>query len=591
MKNKSLQFKLLLLSAFLLMVSVLVGGIAQWSSQKTVGDFDKLADQNLPNIRESYEILMQSRQARLFAFQLALPGMSKERSAEMIKELPEIWKSYETAKKNYEAVPFEPGEEALYKNMVGPLDKMKGLIDQVVALYQKNPDENSAERKEMVRLITVDIDALNKVARHAGAEMRKFQKELAERNATSARAAAKSGTILSLSVIIGGMIVGLIFAVLFSRDLVKTLTSISTTLTEAGVQVGSGSTQIASASQELSQATTEQAASLEQTAASIEEMNQMIAKNTENAQKSAETSRASRDSAIKGKETVEQMMVSIEDINKANVGIMDQVNNSNAQMQEIVKVIAEIGNKTKVINDIVFQTKLLSFNASVEAARAGENGKGFAVVAEEVGNLAAMSGNAAHEISGMLEESMRKVETIVNESKQSVSKMIDEGKRKVEHGTKIAQECGEVLQEIVENIENVAHMNEEISKASMEQTQGMAEITKAMHSLDQVTQQNSATSEQSASAAEELSAQAESLNGIVYELVRAVQGSNAKMAVAAVKSEKKEWKEKKETKVIPFETKTKKTVSAVAATPKAAVGKKVSGDNAPAYDDSRFQDV
>ncbi|MBC7465119.1 MAG: hypothetical protein H7256_03945 [Bdellovibrio sp.] len=48
----------------------------------------------------------------------------------------------------------------------------------------------------------------------------------------------------------------------------------------------------------------------------------------------------------------------------------------------------EIGNKTKVINDIVFQTKLLSFNASVEAARAGEHGKGFAVVAEEVGKLA-----------------------------------------------------------------------------------------------------------------------------------------------------------------------------------------------------------
>ena len=62
-------------------------------------------------------------------------------------------------------------------------------------------------------------------------------------------------------------------------------------------------------------------------------------------------------------------------------------NESNKEIQEIVKVIAEIGNKTKVINDIVFQTKLLSFNASVEAARAGENGKGFAVVAEEVGKL------------------------------------------------------------------------------------------------------------------------------------------------------------------------------------------------------------
>ena len=58
----------------------------------------------------------------------------------------------------------------------------------------------------------------------------------------------------------------------------------------------------------------------------------------------------------------------------------------------------QIKDKVNIINDIVFQTKLLSFNASVEAARAGENGKGFAVVAEEVGNLASVSGKAANEI-------------------------------------------------------------------------------------------------------------------------------------------------------------------------------------------------
>jgi methyl-accepting chemotaxis protein len=89
------------------------------------------------------------------------------------------------------------------------------------------------------------------------------------------------------------------------------------------------------------------------------------------------------------------------------------MNKSNDEISSIVKVIAEIGDKTKVINDIVFQTKLLSFNASVEAARAGEQGKGFAVVAEEVGNLATMSGKAAEEISSMLGDSMGKVELIV----------------------------------------------------------------------------------------------------------------------------------------------------------------------------------
>lgn len=586
MKNKSLRFKLLVLSGFLLMVSVVVGGIGFWSSSNVVKDYSVLAEQNLPNTRLTYEVLMQSRQGRLFAFQLAMPGLSKERAHELIADIDKVWLQYDEAKKEYLTIPFGPGEEEIWNKMVGPLDEMNNLAKKVVELYKKNPDDNSEERKEMIRLITVDMAALNTKARAAGGEMRKYQQDQAEKNSASAQSAAKKGNVLTVIVIVSGVIAGLIFAILFSNDLVKTLTAISSTLTEAGVQVGSGATQIASASQELSQATTEQAASLEQTAASIEEMNQMIAKNTDNAQRSSVSSKTSKDNAQKGKETVEQMISSIDEINKANVGIMNQVDYSNAQMQEIVKVIAEIGNKTKVINDIVFQTKLLSFNASVEAARAGEHGKGFAVVAEEVGNLAAMSGNAAQEISGMLEDSIRKVETIVNESKTSVSRMVEEGKRKVDEGTKIAQECGEVLQDIVESIECVAHMNEEISRASLEQTQGMTEITKAMHSLDQVTQQNSATSEQAASAAEQLSAQAEALNTVVRDLVMAVQGSAAE--IKATHKEKK--KERAVAKILPLKKATHKPVPAAPAEPQQPL-KKVSGESAPSYNDNRFTDV
>jgi methyl-accepting chemotaxis protein len=91
---------------------------------------------------------------------------------------------------------------------------------------------------------------------------------------------------------------------------------------------------------------------------------------------------------------------------------------TNENMADIVKSIAEIKTKTNVINDIVFQTKLLSFNASVEAARAGEHGKGFAVVAEEVGALAAMSGNASKEIAQLLDGSLSRVTVLADETKQ-----------------------------------------------------------------------------------------------------------------------------------------------------------------------------
>ncbi|MBC7429359.1 MAG: hypothetical protein H7336_12145 [Bacteriovorax sp.] len=206
---------------------------------------------------------------------------------------------------------------------------------------------------------------------------------------------------------------------------------------------------------------------------------------------------------------------------------MNQIDETNREIENIVKIINEIGTKTKVINDIVFQTKLLSFNASVEAARAGEQGKGFAVVAEEVGNLAAMSGAAALEITNMLDGSIKTVEGIVRDSKEKIGKLILDGKEKVETGSRVAHECEEVLNEIVSSVASVSKMITEISTASQEQAQGVHEMTKAIAQLDQVTQQNSANSAESANAAGILSNQAELLNSLVQKLVQTVEGGEA----------------------------------------------------------------
>ena len=218
------------------------------------------------------------------------------------------------------------------------------------------------------------------------------------------------------------------------------------------------------------------------------------------------------------------MIKAIGDISTSNTEIMNQVNETNKEIENIVKIINEIGAKTKVINDIVFQTKLLSFNASVEAARAGEQGKGFAVVAEEVGNLAAMSGTAALEITNMLDGSIKAVETIVRGSKEKIGKLILNGKDKVEAGTRVAHECEEVLSEIVNSVASVSKMVIEISTASQEQAQGVYEITKAIAQLDKVTQQNTSNSAESADAAGSLSGQAKMLNSLVQKLVQTIEG-------------------------------------------------------------------
>lgn len=300
--------------------------------------------------------------------------------------------------------------------------------------------------------------------------------------------------------------------------------AIGTSLNKASSKVNSASTQIASAAEELSQATTEQAASLQETSSSIQEISSMINANTENAKQSVTVSGQSLHAAERGKAVVDQMINAIGDINTSNEGIMDQINETNREIENIVKIINEIGSKTKVINDIVFQTKLLSFNASVEAARAGEQGKGFAVVAEEVGNLASMSGSAALEISKMLDESIKTVEGIVKNSKAKIGNLVLNGKEKVITGTRIAHECSEVLNEIVSSIASVSNMVSEISTASIEQAQGVNEITKAIAQLDQVTHKNTSTSSESASTAALLSSQAKMLDSLVQQLIQAIEG-------------------------------------------------------------------
>ncbi|NBO39127.1 hypothetical protein EBU99_11150 [bacterium] len=389
---------------------------------------------------------------------------------------------------------------------------MEGDTDAAFALH--DPDEGPAKVAE---------DRLDKLVDEIVQGERATVALLKKDTATQGKTWIYWMSLISLVGLGGGLI--LAYGIMMSMN--KNLSRVAENLFDSANQVMNASQHIALSSSQLSHSATTQASSLEETAASVEELASMVNLNAGNARKTSEVAVSSTGHAEKGKFVVESMVTAMEDINKSNNDIMSQISVSNQQIEEIVKVIGEIGNKTKIINDIVFQTKLLSFNASVEAARAGEHGKGFAVVAEEVGNLAQMSGNAAKEISAMLEVSIQKVETIVHDTQSKVEKLIATGREKIELGSSIAAQCGVVLSELVDNSGNVAGMAGEISAASSEQSLGITEINKAMGQLEQMTQQGAASSEECAAAAEELSAQAESMRAIVRNLVTLVKGAQA----------------------------------------------------------------
>ncbi len=315
--------------------------------------------------------------------------------------------------------------------------------------------------------------------------------------------------------VVAAQIILLIVIWLLLRSTTKNLGNIASKLRIVSGETQKTSDSVRAISEEVSSATTEQAASIQETVSTLDQITSMVNTSVESVENSARKAEQSHIIANEGKEVVKDMIRSMEDIDNSNKDIMTEISKSNERIASIIKVINEISQKTTVINDIVFQTKLLSFNASVEAARAGEHGKGFAVVAEEVGNLAQMSGKASNEISEMLQESINKVNAIIQETNQNVQRLINSGNEKVQAGVKIAGKCGKVLDEVVDNAAVVKTMMNEVSVASKEQAEGVKNISIAMNQLDQTTHSNANAANRSFQNSKELSTQADNLKDTV----------------------------------------------------------------------------
>lgn len=269
----------------------------------------------------------------------------------------------------------------------------------------------------------------------------------------------------------------------------------------------------------------EQAAQIQQTASSMEQIKSTVEFSGQNAKKSGEISETSKVQAKAGHDTIEQMVQEMQKIDKNYREIMSEVEKSGDEFQKIIQVITEIEDKTKVINDIVFQTKLLSFNASVEAARAGEHGKGFAVVAEEVGNLAGMSGKASNEISGILAQSISNVKDIVSSTNQRVQRLVEQGKKNLDSGMNSVHNSQSSLQGILGNVTTTDDMIKGIVNATLEQREGINEINIAVKKLDRITHENLEMAKNSSQLSNTVHGEVQNLEHVVGDLAKLIKKS------------------------------------------------------------------
>ncbi len=276
----------------------------------------------------------------------------------------------------------------------------------------------------------------------------------------------------------------------------------------------------------IRQASIEQSANLQQSVAAMNEIKSMVDKNTQATVRSKDFSEKSSQSVVNGQKRVQEMLSSIEAITSANNNISSEIEKNNTEINRIVTLMNDIDNKTQVINDIVFQTKLLSFNASVEAARAGEQGKGFAVVAQEIGNLATMSGNASEEIRELLENSKVTVHQIANDMQGKINKLMTKSVHEINQGKASAQNCHEVLEEISVNVNQVNGLISEIASASHEQSQGVQEVNTAMEALNASSNDYSKLSHNSLENASRLSVKTSELNNLVVRIESIINGKS-----------------------------------------------------------------
>ncbi len=241
---------------------------------------------------------------------------------------------------------------------------------------------------------------------------------------------------------------GIISSLAASTQLIGvTVSEFLSMIVGSGRQLNEDTNTLSQAANRLSASANEQAASLEETAAAIEEITSIVKSSVQKTTQMSTLAKHLQQSSMEGESLATK---------------------TNYAMEEIDKQVRSINEAISIIDQIAFQTNILSLNAAVEAATAGEAGKGFAVVAQEVRNLAARSAEAAKDIKNIVEIATSKA----NEGKDIANEMING------YSTLNAK------------INETINLIEDVSQGSKEEEKGIIQINDTINILDKATQVN-----------------------------------------------------------------------------------------------------
>jgi methyl-accepting chemotaxis protein len=485
-----------------------------------VGTYAHLAKVSVPNLGHISGMRARGRQIHAESIKLALFWDQQEEVKKTLESLNKALNRYEEISKEKLAEPFSPGEEEVYKVVEEKYAPVRKSVDEILTIFRTTDPDKVAKIKTLL------LQFEEQVREHQSSLLKldDYHVEMGHKWSTESSALAEKMRYILL----GASLLTLVFAVLISISMTKNINAILKSIAErlslSSDHLSKSSGVLTEASESLSIGTSQQAEALHETVTSTNEIAAMTQRASENSRESLSKIALTKNASEKGSDSVQEMIGAINDIRKFTHELNETIQKGNQEITDLVALINKIGEKTRLIDDIVFQTKLLAFNVSVEAARIGDHGKGFAVVSQQMSSLAEISGNASKEIGAMLNETIQKASEVSQTNEQNMKRVITVGDEKTSTGSRVAVNCKRALDEINTYIAEMCDMINETAQSSEEQTKGISEINNAMSQIDEVASKNTENSKSCSDAAVVLMDEVEKTRDIIKDLTTVING-------------------------------------------------------------------
>lgn len=503
MKKLTISHRIILLSTILMILSGVITYVSLEGINAITSKYQWILDNNTTKQQITQDMFLQFREARINALLSVTEGATDETKKASLQAMNKASKEVDKLITLYENLKMVPEEQKIFKSIRENWQNYLVILEKIRTYHSENLDDKDL----LFQIVQKDCPA-------AADKLKMSFENLVEYHAINTKNSIEEAVQTSLNtrnftlfLAFASIFFGLVVTFFINRVTKNVLGSIVGKVTDVTYKLNTASENLAASSQQLATSAQQQASSTEEISSSLEEITGMV----------EATMKQSNDSVNLSKEIsvlVEEGTESMENLEKSVAEIAE----TNKKVEKLVYLIEEIGKKTEIIDEIVFQTKLLSFNASVEAERAGEHGRGFAVVAQEVGNLAQMSGKSANEIGEIVKNSIKEAEEVVSLSKS-----------KVASGVEFSKQTSTKLKSIHSVSKEISNAVNEVLKASEEQNIGIKQINTNVQLISHSTQENAATAEEFSSGSRMLTDQSKKLEKSVEDLQELVTGRVNKM--------------------------------------------------------------